>query len=235
MLLTLLFLCLVLNFSHSKTINVSTTKELQNSLMTANAGDVIQLSDAKYSGTFETSRNGTKSSPITLQGSENAVLTNSNYGLYLNNANYWILRGFTVDKAKKGIVLDSSSNNILDNLVVKNIEDEGIHFRMCSSDNLLSNSTVSYTGLVQPNFGEGLYFGSAVGNWRLYACAESGYDESMRNRAIGNYFGPNVAAEAIDIKEGTCCGLIKDNYFDGTGMKGENSGDSWMEIKGDNY
>ena len=44
-----------------------------------------------------------------------------------------------------------------------------------------------------------------------------------------------MAAESIDIKEGSCCGLIRENHFDGTGMKGENSGDSWIDVKGDNY
>ena len=60
-------------------------------------------------------------------------------------------------------------------------------------------------------------------------------DHSDRNQVINNRIGPKVAAEEIDIKEGSCCGLIKGNHFDGTGMSGEHFADSWMDIKGDNY
>jgi len=60
-------------------------------------------------------------------------------------------------------------------------------------------------------------------------------DKSNRNKAINNHFGPNIAAEAIDIKEGTEGGLIDGNTFDGTGMSGENSADSWIDVKGDDY
>lgn len=44
-----------------------------------------------------------------------------------------------------------------------------------------------------------------------------------------------MAAEEIDIKEGTCCGLISGNTFDGTGMSGENFADSWIDLKGDKW
>ena len=50
-----------------------------------------------------------------------------------------------------------------------------------------------------------------------------------------NVFGPNIAAEAIDIKEGTKYGLIEGNIFDGTGMTGENNADSWVDMKGSYY
>lgn len=52
---------------------------------------------------------------------------------------------------------------------------------------------------------------------------------------INNRIGPKVAAEEIDIKEGSCCGLIKGNTFDGTGMSGENYADSWIDLKGEDY
>ena len=69
-----------------------------------------------------------------------------------------------------------------------------------------------------------------VKNW-----VDSKPDQSNRNQVLNNRFGPNVAAEAIDIKEGSCCGTIKGNKFDGTGMTGENNADSWIDVKGDNY
>jgi hypothetical protein len=60
-------------------------------------------------------------------------------------------------------------------------------------------------------------------------------DHSDRNQILNNKIGPNVAAEEIDIKEGSCCGIIRGNTFDGTGMSGENYADSWIDVKGDKY
>ena len=39
----------------------------------------------------------------------------------------------------------------------------------------------------------------------------------------------------IDIKEGTTGGIIRGNNFDATGITGANSGDSWIDVKGNNY
>lgn len=67
-------------------------------------------------------------------------------------------------------------------------------------------------------------------NW-----ADGKQDKSDYNEILNNHIGPNVAAESIDIKEGSCCGTIKGNTFDGTGMKGEHDADSWVDVKGDKY
>jgi hypothetical protein len=52
---------------------------------------------------------------------------------------------------------------------------------------------------------------------------------------LNNKIGPGVAAELIDIKEGTLSGTISGNTFDGTGISGENSADSWVDAKGNGY
>jgi hypothetical protein len=51
-------------------------------------------------------------------------------------------------------------------------------------------------------------------------------DRSDRNQALNNKLGPNVAAEHIDIKEGTEGGVIACNTFDGQGISGQNNADS---------
>ncbi|WP_162060939.1 right-handed parallel beta-helix repeat-containing protein [Undibacterium sp. KW1] len=61
----------------------------------------------------------------------------------------------------KGIILDTSSNNVLQNLTVHDVDDEGIHFRAFSTDNVLKNSHIYNTGKKQAGFGEGVYIGSA--------------------------------------------------------------------------
>ncbi|MET9554534.1 hypothetical protein [Streptomyces sp. NPDC006645] len=55
-----------------------------------------------------------------------------------------------------------------------------------------------------------------------------GVDASDRIHVLDNRIGPNVAAEGIDIKEGTNDGVVRGNTFNGTGITGQNSGDSWV-------
>jgi parallel beta-helix repeat protein len=140
-----------------------------------------------------------------------------------------------VTGSAKGVVLDKSSNNTLNGIEVSNIGDEGVHFRADSSNNLIENSFIHDTGHTDPGYGEGLYFGSAQSNWSKYGeNGGTGQDHSNGNQAIGNSFGPGIAAEHIDIKEGTTGGLVQGNTFTG-GVSGENSADSWVDVKGSDY
>lgn len=133
----------------------------------------------------------------------------------------------------KGIILDTSSNNVLQNLTVHDVDDEGIHFRAFSTDNVLKNSHIYNTGKKQAGFGEGVYIGSANSNWCTYTSCNP--DKSDRNKVLSNSIGPNVNAEGIDIKEGSSDGLIQGNTFDGSGISGENYADSVIDVKGNNY
>ena len=99
-------------------------------------------------------RSGTKDKPITLKGSKNAILTTNdvskNYALQLNNSNYWNLNGFQLYNSQKGLVLDSSSHVVITDLYVHHMGTEAVHFRTSSSDIIFQNSTIAYTGLVNP-------------------------------------------------------------------------------------
>jgi Periplasmic copper-binding protein (NosD) len=207
-------------------------------LQQAKPGQTIQLAPGTYVGAFVGKVSGTAAKPITLKGPANAILRNDkstgkNYGVYLDTVNYWVLDGFTVNSSQKGIVTDRSNFNVLKNLTVHDVEDEGVHFRAFSSDNTLQNSRVYNTGRVQPQYGEGVYLGSAKSNWSNISNNQP--DTSNRNKVLNNVLGPNVTAEGIDIKEGTREGLIQGNTFIGDGITGENFGDSVMDMKGDNY
>ena len=144
-----------------KTIEVSSASELSSALKSVSAGDTIHMHDGKYHGTFEATKSGSSDSPITLTGSKSAVISGSNYGFWLKG-DHWVLKGFSVSGAKKGIVLEGASNCVLDSLDVGNIEEEGIHFRTSSAHNILRNSQVHNTGTGTPGFGEGVYIGQAV-------------------------------------------------------------------------
>lgn len=229
-----LFLLAVLAaLAYSKDITVKNSSELQNALDNANPGDVINMKDATYKGSFEAKANGKDGKPITLKGGRGAKITSGNdkYGFHLTG-DYWVLDGFTVEKSGKGIVLDGASNNVLNNLNVNHVNDEAVHFRYNSCDNVIQNSEISYTGLGEgrAGYGEGVYIGSAFNHWE-----NNQPDKSNRNKVIKNKFGPGITAESVDIKEGTEGGLVQENVFNGEGMKNENSADSWVDCKGKNY
>ena len=130
----------------------------------------------------------------------------------------------------KGIFVEKGHFNILTNLYVHHIYQEAIHIRLNSCDNIVQNSFISHTGLIDPGYGEGVYIGSAVNHW-----VDNKPDLSHRNKVLNNHFGPNITAESIDIKEGTKNGVIRGNTFNGTGMAGVNYGDSWIDVKGQGY
>ncbi|MFB9689828.1 hemagglutinin protein [Amycolatopsis plumensis] len=231
---------------------VATATQLQAALASAVPGQAIRLAAGTYHGSFVITKPGTAAEPITLSGPADAVLINdgpagdapdcpaptagwdSGYGLWLANAPYWTLRGFTVRESKKGIVADNSPHTTIDGVTVHHIDEEAVHFRRSSADSVLKNSSISYTGQVQPGYGEGVYLGSAGSNWGCHGNS-GGADRSDRIQVLDNHLGPFIAAEPIDVKEGTAAGYIGGNTFDGRGISGQNSADSWVDVKGTGY
>lgn len=229
-------------------VTVSNAMELKTALADAKPGMTITLKDGMYlsedlrdgnsdeSGRFYATTAGSESARITLRGTRNAVLDgggpSGGYGLHMTGTHYWNLVGFTVARASKGIVLDGSNHVNIDGIRVTNIGDEGVHFRSHSSDNVIQNSEVDNTGVKSPNFGEGVYIGSATSNWQKHS--GGGPDRSDRNSVLNNRI-TDTAAENVDIKEGSSNGIIRGNYFDGAKIAGENSADSWIDVKGNGY
>ncbi|MEV4319726.1 right-handed parallel beta-helix repeat-containing protein [Actinocrispum sp. NPDC049592] len=234
------------------TVNVSTAAQLRAALAKAAPGQTIKLAAGTYHGSFVAQKAGTSAKPITLTGPANAVLINdgpagdppdcpaptsgfdSGYGLWLYNAPYWNLTGFTVAESKKGIVADNSQHTVIDGVYVHHVDEEGVHFRKSSADSIIRDSKVTDTGLVQKGYGEGVYIGSAVSNWGCHGNS-GGVDKSDRVQVLGNTIGPNVTAESLDIKEGTLNGVVRGNTFNGKGITGEHSADSWVDVKGTDY
>lgn len=221
-----------------RTINVSTAAELKAALLDAKPGDDIVMADGVYAGKFviEATANGTAAKPITLRGSRNAVLDagsiQTGYVLHLQ-ANDWNLKGFTLTNGLKGLMIDGSRASVIDGLKIYNTGEEALHLRKFSSNNLVQNCEITGTGLKTPDYGEGIYIGSAKNNWAAYTNGEA--DRCDSNKILSNAIGPNVAAECIDVKEGTAGGVVRGNRFDATGITGANSADSWMDVKGNGY
>lgn len=221
-----------------RAVYVNNETELKNVLSIAKPGDSIVLSDGVYTGKFiiPATSSGTAAKPITLIGSRKVILevgnTANGYVLHLQ-ANYWRIKGITIKNGAKGIIADGASYNLIDNVLITQIGEEGIHFRKFSKHNTLQNSEISHTGLKTPDYGEAVYIGSANSNWARYSNGEP--DRCDSNKVINNKLGPYVAAECIDIKEGTTGGIIRGNTFESQGITGANSADSWIDVKGNNY
>ncbi len=200
--LTNIFMLLFcLKYLNAKNYNVTTSNELIKALSSVTAGDSIKIFDGIYTGNFKLiKKSGSFYKPIIISGlSKNVILTSGSidnkYAFYLNTTSYIILDGFSLTNSSKGLMIDFSNNILINNINVFNIGQEGVHFRSNSSNNTIQNSFISYTGLKDPGFGEGVYIGSAYENW----INDARPDLSNNNQVLNNYFGPNITAECIDI------------------------------------
>lgn len=209
-------------------VDVTDTPGLQAALASSRPGQRIYLASGTYAGPFEITNAGAPDQPIVLCGAPGATIqgTSDDYALHLEGAQWWSIQGVRIEDSKKGVVLDATNHSSLVALEVTGIDQEAVHLRTNSSDNTVIGLQVSDTGRVDPQFGEGIYVGSAVSNWCRYT--DCSPDRSDRNRIIGNSFGPDVRAENIDIKEGTTDGEITGNTFSGEGT----TADSWVDLKG---
>lgn len=227
-----------------RTIRVTTTDELHQALKTAIPGDEIIVAPGIYVGKlgsasghgsswFNSDIDGTKDNPIILRSEsreDKAILCGSrNTGNVLRiTGDYWIIEDLFIESAQKGIMLDNSNYSIIRNCNVYNTGMEGIHLRDNSSYNLVENCSVVSTGTSTPDYGEGIYVGSAKNSW-------STYGEKCDNNIIRKCtIGPNVAAESIDIKEGTSGTIVEECTLYGLGISGKNYADSFIDIKGNN-
>jgi hypothetical protein len=214
---------------------VRTASELQQALDDALPGTAILMAPGVYPGNFTASTSGTAEAPIRLCGPADAVLdggrVDDGYVLHLDGASYWHIAGFTIRNGQKGLMADGVSHSIVEGLTIAQIGDEALHLRAHSTDNLAIGNTISDTGKRKPQFGEGIYVGTAESNWcDITSCDPDRSDRNtIRDNAI---FG--TTAESIDIKEGTTGGNVSHNTFDGSALV-EDDADSWVDVKGNEW
>jgi len=215
------------------TDRVTTSEQLQQTLDQARPGDSILIEDGLYTGEFRTAREGTSTRPIYLCGSRDAILEagaiKGGYTLHFDGATYWRADGFTVRNGQKGVMVDSGRGIALQNLLVEQIGDEAVHLRTHSSRNVVRGLTIRDTGLRKPQYGEGIYVGSAQSNWCEYTRCQP--DRSNGNTIVDNRIS-QTPAEAVDLKEGTSGGVLRGNNFDGSAMT---QADSWVDVKGNDW
>lgn len=220
-------------------IRVKTVEELISALENAGAGDEIVIAEGEYvySGPtpkgfmYKAQADGTEENPVIIR-SENpekpAVLSGSaadKNSVLAVTGDWWEVRDLKITNAQKGIIIDNSNHTRIIGCEVYGIGSEGIHFRDNSSYGLAENCFVHDTGTVSPGYGEAVYIGSAK--------STTGYGFDCHYNTIRSCrLGPGVAAEHVDVKEYTIGTVIEDCIFDGTGISGENSAKSFVNVKG---
>jgi hypothetical protein len=185
---------------------------LQAALDTAVPGVVLQLSPTVYRGRFHATAVATAEAPIVLCGSEGTILDGGDiedgYTFHLEGATHWDIRDLAVRGSQKGVVLDATTHSTLSGVTISDVGQEALHLRAGSADNTVRSVTIERTGLADPEFGEGVYIGSAESNWCRYTACEP--DRSDRNSFDGLVVR-DTTAEAVDAKEGTTGGVVRDS------------------------
>ena len=224
---------------------LSSTAAIQTAMRNAAAGDILLLAPGIYTGNRSTSgdpdgqglfysgKSGEVGQPIVLKSCDPAnpatlkgtSVSDGSYGLHLTG-DHWQVRDLRVTTAQKGIMIDHGNHNLLYRVEVHTVGDEGVHFRDGSSYNTLEASRIHNTGKHQPQYGEGAYVGSD---------ASHAYEHVVIGNVIRTtVFDGAITAEHIDIKEGADGTLVEGCTFNGAGISGLNSADSFVDIKGVN-
>ena len=225
----------------TRQVLVTNTDELIAALDDAQAGDEIILKEGVYQNdkwlgewsAFHSYGEGTAENPIIIRSEDpenpatiSGISQENKNALYIFG-DYWIIKDLRVTNAQKGIMLDNSNYSVITGCEVYDIGTEAIHLRDNSSYCIVENCYVHDTGTFKPQYGEGVYIGSSKNT--------EGYGYECHYNTVRNCrFGPNIAADHVDIKEYTLGTLVENCTFDGTGIKGENGGNSFIEIKGNN-
>lgn len=233
-----LSLCLFLYFcGKSVSLNylVSNSTDMKSALKNAQPGDVIELKSGVYKGAFVAERSGRPEARIFLRGQPGSTLANpGGTALTLNNATYWYIDEVTISNSKRGILLTHSRNNILSRIRIENVSEVGVAIRDDSSDNLVKNSVIKNTGTNtgkrSPKTGSAIVVGLEFRRW-----PRGRPDRSDRNVVMETRIGPGIPPDAISLKEGTCCGRVMQNFFDGVGMRPKKGEGAWVRIRGNRY
>lgn len=230
----------MLSFSlQATTYNCNSVQQITDALANATAGDEIIIAAGTYESDnsinaayFYGGANGTAANPIIIRGaspSNRPHLKGNNISsrtVLRIEGDYWIVKDLEISFGQKGLVFDNSNYSEAINCAVHTFGNEAIHVRDGSDYVTIDNCTVYDTGNVNPGFGEGIYIGTDKGSW-------SNYDPYVDHTTVKNcQIGPNVRAEAFDIKEGSKETIIEYNTIDASGISGSNYADSFMDLKG---
>jgi len=220
------------NYSYTRWVPVSTDSQLSSAVTDARPGDLIELAPGTYSGRWRLTANGSASAKIILCGPRTAILDGGGTSpapiTVTIQASNWTLQGFTIRNAFQPLFLIGVHGVLIKGLEIHNIGQEAIHLRTFSTHNLIEDNYIHDTGKTAPQYGEGVYVGSAHTKWcTFYNCTP---DRTDSNTVTHNIIGPNIGAQMVDVKEGTTGTIVSGNTFNGAG--GSVNQDAWVNVYG---
>lgn len=209
---------------------------IQQAIDRAKAGDKITLAPGTYMQDFVTRANGIEEMPITITGSDKAVVKGAGKGRVVEvNHNYIVLNGFTIDglygnpeSAKgyrdkllyvqgKGKLSGVEGLKIL-NMRLTNAGGECIRLRYFAQNNEIAFNKILNCGVRDFKFGamkhkngEGIYIGTAPEQLNDGKNPTSDIDQSKDNWIHHNTIDTQ-GNECVDIKEGASRNIIENNY-----------------------
>ncbi|WP_420096246.1 right-handed parallel beta-helix repeat-containing protein [Brevibacterium sediminis] len=215
------------------TVTVGSTSSLEAALAAAKPGDVIRLRDGVYKKRFTISVKGTAESPVWICGGRGAVLEgygrSGGNGIEISDSSHVILSGITVKESLKAVMVSRSDHITVSDLLTHTTGQEAIHLRQNTTDSVVAGNTVRDTGLVTPEYGEGIYVGLHPDNW----CGQNDCepDRSDRNVVADNVISATTA-EAVDVKEGSADGWIVGNTIDASATTATSR---WIVVRGNGW
>jgi hypothetical protein len=202
-------------------VNASTVGELTLALSQAEPGDCILLAAGTYPITdgspqnavgLSIARSGTAGAPIIVQGTGSSTIIDLNQRLMYVDASYIHLRRMRLtDFPGVGLWLRGATGVVIDSVEIDDTQQEAVALKYGSHHNIIKNSWFHDTGTRSPQYGEGIY----IGGWDRDGVSLD--TRATDNQVLNNHFGPNVRADAVDVKEGANRTVIRGNRFDGTG------------------
>jgi len=214
------------------TITVRNATELKSAFYRAAPGMVIRLAPGTYDGQFNLRRSGTQASPIWVCGSREAILTtrsvSSGLALTVENQHDIVFAGFSIRNSFKGLTVVNSDRITATDLEIQHIGFEAIHLRAQTADSEVTFNRVHDTGVIRPEYGEGIYIGTSDANWCKYNGCQP--DRTTRVLIYGNTIY-DTGAQAIEVKAGTSNGVIAGNRIDGSSTRNS----PWITIKGNDW
>ena len=208
---------------------------IDHALQFAQPGDHVQLADGNYYQSFKSVRSGRPGLPITIIGSQQAVLYGSSKDSRVVEINHSFitLDGFRIDghngsglshkdfRDKLIYVIGAAPKQgviglVITRMLIENAGGECVRLRYFATDNEISYSTIRNCGIFDFKFhegtknGEGIYMGTAPEQRNDGKNPTNDVDNSTRNHIHHNTIETN-GNECVDIKEGSTDNLVEFN------------------------
>jgi len=172
--------------------------------------------------------------PPVLQGST----IDAGYVVHVTG-DHVVLKNLVLQTGDKVVVFDHASHGLVEDCELRHSGNELLHIRDSSGDVVVHRSALHNSGNVAPNYGEGIYIGTDQARWgaadvpqtgtlapwwgdKAVSEGYGGYDWRVEGTKVRCSLLYDIAAEPIDIKEGTRRTEVTGNVFlgDSTGRKG---------------